>query len=433
MRAAGAILVIALLSSACGPEVEVDDLRERIEAAGVFTPRHAVIGDEAEVALGQALFFDPELSGNRNIACATCHLPELHAVDGHPLGRGQGGDGVGPSRAGGPTLPRAVIGPFNRSLVTASLWDGRVELLEDGTIQAPVPLPDDIEDVMVAQALMPLLDRDEMRGYPEDGNELATLADDDPFPIWDAILTRLLSHEGYVRLFAVAYPGQEPSITLVGRALVAFQRQIWEVTDTRFDAFVERRPLRGFGSPELDVEAMDGADLFFGDAGCTDCHDGPLLSDMRFHNIGVPQLGPGKDPETGLDEGRYLVTGDPADRFAFRTPPLRNVELTGPFMHDGAFQTLEQVVRHHANPEVSLRSYRPPPSHPGEHHDDPETVVAIVSTLDPALRPRDLSEYQVNALVAFLRTLSSETELNIFPGAGVPPSLPSGLPPPSNP
>jgi len=431
VRAAAAIVAIALAASACGPEVEVDELRARIEAAGVFSPRHSVIGDEDEVALGQALFFDPELSGHRDIACATCHLPEFHAVDGHPLGRGQGGEGVGPSRVGGHTLPRAVIGPFNRSLVTASLWDGRVERLEDGTLRAPVPLPEDVEDVMVAQALLPLLDRDEMRGY--EGNDLAALPDDDPFAIWDAIVARLLSHPGYVQMFELAYPGQEPSITLVGRAMVAFQQQIWEVTDTRFDAFLRQRPLRGFETAELGVEALDGADLFFGEAGCADCHHGPLLSDLEFHNIGVPQLGPGKDPHTGLDEGRYLVTGDPADRFAFRTPPLRNVDLTGPYMHDGAFETLEQVVLHHANPEASLRGYAPPAAHPGEPRDDPATLDAIVATLDPAIPPRALSGYQVTALVAFLQALSSQTEIHIFEGAGVPPLLPSGLIPPMAP
>jgi len=139
----------------------------------------------------------------------------------------------------------------------------------------------------------------------------------------------------------------------------------WTTTDTAFDSFLRGRPMLDAVTAEPDPEALDGADLFFGDAGCADCHSGPLLSDMEFHNIGVPQIGPGKDPATGLDEGRFLVTGDRADRFAFRTPPLRNVDLTGPYMHDGAFATLEEVIRHHADPEASLRGFAPRPASAG--------------------------------------------------------------------
>ncbi|MEZ4339659.1 MAG: cytochrome c peroxidase [Sandaracinaceae bacterium] len=404
-------------------------VRTTLAEAGVYSPVRNTLGDEAEVHLGQILFFDPKLSGNRNIACATCHLPGFHAVDGQPLGRGQGGVGTGPARAGGPTLPRAVIAPFNRSFVTAFLWDGRVEDLPDGTIRAPVPLPDGLEGAMEAQVLMPLLDRDEMRGQLGD-NDLADLSDDHPAAIWNAIVARLLAFDDYVQLFEDAYPGETPTIVHVSRAIVAFERQIWDITDTAFDQFLTPNPFDDAGP--TDPLALTGMELFFGDAGCARCHGGPLLSDMEFHNIGVPQLGPGKDPSTGLDEGRALVTGNPADRFAFRTPPLRNVALTAPYMHDGAYWSLEDAIRHHLSPEEHLRSYALPSGSPGELHADPATLDAILATLDQNITPhRELDEFDVSALAAFLQSLTSFTELRLDPAIGIPRSLPSGLPPPS--
>ena len=158
---------------------------------------------------------------------------------------------------------------------------------------------------------------------------------------------------------------------------------------------------------------------------------GEALSDFAFHNIGVPQLGPGKNGDF-LDEGRALVTGDPADRFAFRTPPLRNVRMTAPYMHDGTFGTLEEAVRHHLDPEASLRAYdgsRLPASLQPFLHDDEATLAAILATLDPEVRPsRALSDEDVDAIVAFLHALDGEAELRKQPDAGVPERVPSGLP-----
>lgn len=429
MRRLGPTLLAAVLAGACQPATNESDLRARMEEAGVFSPVRSTLGDEIEVQLGRLLFFDPELSGNRNVACASCHLPAFHAVDGQPLGRGEGAVGTGPSRAGGATLPRAVIAPFNRSFVTAFLWDGRVEQLEDGTIRAPVPLPEGVDDPMVAQVLLPLLDRDEMRGQLGD-NDLANLPDASPQAIWDAIMARLLLFEDYVALFEAAYPGETPTIVHLARAIVAFERQIWDITDTSFDQLLTEDPFDDRSPP--DSMEVYGMDLFFGDAGCSRCHDGPLLSDMEFHNIGVPQLGPGKDASSGLDEGRALVTGDPADRFAFRTPPLRNVVFTGPYMHDGAYESIEDAIRHHLAPEASLRAYAAPPGYPGELHDDPATIDAILATLDPDVAPlRPLDDYDISSLHAFLTTLTSFTEQSLAIDAGVPASLPSGLTPPS--
>lgn len=412
------------------------DLRERIEAAGVYSPGRNDSFPGARADLGQLLFFDPELSGNRNVACSSCHLPSDHAGDGQSLGRGQGATGAGTERVGGVDLPRNAVSPFNRSFSESLLWDGRIERLADGSIRAPVVLPEGIETLMEAQALLPFLDRDEMRGYAGDldvrgdPNELAVIADDDPQAVWDAIMARLMAIEAYRAAFAAAFPDVPPgehTIAHAVRAIVRFEMRLWELTDTPFDRFIgseHRRPEEQALSPD----ARRGAELFFGDAGCDRCHNGPLLSDDAFHNIGVPPFGPGK--VDGIDEGRFLVTGDPLDRFAFRTPPLRNVVMTGPYMHNGSIGTVGAAIEQHLEPEsVLARGELVAPT--GETIVfDPRLAEEMTATIDPDVRPlRQLGEQEVFYLLAFLDSLSSETELfSLPPAAAEPFSVPSGLP-----
>lgn len=412
MRIAITTFCLTLVITACAGE----DLGLRIDAAGVFSPSRSDAGRGRVADLGQLLFFDRELSGNRNAACASCHLPAHHGGDQISLGLGQGAMGTGEIREGGPILPRNTVSPFNRSFANSLLWDGRVERLSDGTIRAPVTLPTGIQTLLEAQALLPLLDRDEMRGQPGDSdvfgsaNELAALPDEAPKAVWSAIMARLMSIEEYRRLFVGAFPDTpigEHSIVHVARAISRFEMRLWELTDTPFDVYLgaeHRAPVEH----ALTERERAGAELFFGDAGCDRCHNGPLLSDGEFHNIGVARFGPGK--RDGIDEGRFLVTGDPADRFAFVTPPLRNVQMTGPYMHNGSVFSLKDAIRLHQGLHTTLD-------------------VQIRATIDPTTRPlRSLLEEDILLLEDFLDTFSSLTERIVFPGAGEPERVPSGLP-----
>lgn len=407
-----------------------------MDAAGVFSPARNDSFPRALGDLGQLLFFDPELSGNRNVACSSCHLPSDHAGDAHALGLGGSATGAGRERAGGILLPRNVPSQFNRSFAHVVLWDGRVERLPDGTIRAPVPLPEGIDTPLEAQALLPLLDRDEMRGHEGDldvrgdPNELAAIGDDDPGAVWDAIMDRLMAIGGYRTAFAAAFPEVpegEHTIVHLARAIVRFEMRLWELTDTPFDSYLgnEHQPS---DDGALSPDARAGAELFFGDAGCDRCHDGPLLSDDGFHNIGVPPYGPGE--VDGIDEGRFLVTGDPADRFAFRTPPLRSVELTGPYMHDGSIATLEDAIAQHLDPDGALVHGEFTAPDGTTIAIDPSLAQDIRATIDPDVRPpRALVGSEVEQLVEFLRSLSSMTEaFRLPPRAGEPAAVPSGLP-----
>ncbi|MFO0685669.1 MAG: cytochrome c peroxidase [Sandaracinus sp.] len=421
--AVGWALFGTLLLVACEPSP--GDLRARVAAAGVYSPRRVEVGNAALVELGQLLFFDAELSGNRDIACATCHLPSLHASDARHLSVGRDGQ----------RLSRASVDLFNRGGLDAMFWDGRLRR-ERGTIVGPVALPSGLRSLLEAQALLPLLDRREMRGLAGDTardgepNELAAMDDADREAIWTAIVARLVAIPGYRERFAAAFPEvptAEITIVHVARAIAAFESRLWELTDTSFDDYLGSVSEPG-RDDAIDDLARQGAVLFFGDAGCARCHDGPLLSDGGFHDIGVPQIGPGRD-EAHLDEGRFAVTHDPADRFAFRTPPLRNVWMTAPYMHDGAYDTLDAAVRHHLDPERSLTRYDGatlPADLAGQVHHEQD--VAILANLDPDTRPlRPLSEDEISALLVFLGTLSSRTEQFLPPGAGAPRDVPSGL------
>jgi cytochrome c peroxidase len=420
MRAA-MLTIVLLLLSACGR-----DLRAEVTAAGVYSPRRVVVGDDALVNLGQALFFDRELSGNRNVACATCHQPALHAIDARHLSIGQ-------DHA---RLSRTSVEIFNRGGADALFWDGRVQRV-GGHIEAPVAIPDGVHTLLEAQALLPLLDRHEMRGMAGDTardgrpNELAALADDAPDAIWRAIVARLVALEGYRTLLSAAFPDVaigDITIVHVARAIAAFEERLWELTDTAFDDYLGSVSTPG-KDDALDQTARRGAELFFGDANCAHCHGGPLLSDGGYHAIGVPQVGPGRDDQH-RDLGRFAVTNAEGDRFAFRTPPLRNVALTAPYMHDGAYDDLAEAVRHHLDPAGALARYdgsRLPTDLAGQVHHELDAEIA--AAIDPATTPlRPLSDDEVWAIVAFLQTLSSRTELSLPPNAGVPASVPSGLP-----
>ncbi len=176
-------------------------------------------------------------------------------------------------------------------------------------------------------------------------------------------------------------------------------------------------------------------DLFYGKAGCGVCHSGQFQTDHDFHAIAMPQIGPGKKGrfETHFrDLGRLRVTGNDADAYRFRTPPLRNVALTAPYGHDGAYATLEGVVRHHLDPVGSLMRYDPSQAVLPElagHDDFPvladEEELARIAAANE-LEPVDLSDEEVRQIIAFLEALTDTA--SVEGRLGIPATVPSGLP-----
>jgi cytochrome c peroxidase len=231
----------------------------------------------------------------------------------------------------------------------------------------------------------------------------------------------------YRSLFAAAFPSvtdfDDLSFGHAAQAIAAFERASFTAVNSPFDQYVNGN------LSALSDSQKQGALLFFGAANCSSCHDGPLLTDMQFHALAVPQVGPGKD-QANEDLGRALITGLATDDYRFRTPPLRNVAQTGPWMHDGAYTTLEGAVRHHLDPASAILSYdasQLPPLFAATVDTDAARIAARIAAIDPLLgAPLALSDTQVAELLDFLNALTDPGSLSLQ--QYVPASVPSGLP-----
>ncbi len=418
-------------------------LRQTLSRWGAIPIGPMPAQDPALVTLGQALMFDKVLSGNRDIACATCHLPTQHAADGLSLSIGTGGTGLGPSRTLGPGrefVPRSAPSLLNAGLGLPYLfWDGRISgfgpFVEGGPGQFSTPagsLLPPVPNILAAQALFPVVNRREMRGEAGDRdvfgnpNELAQLGDSQFVEIWQAVMRRLVAIPEYVAMFSAAFPGTptgQLGFQHAATAIAAFQMQALTKTDSPFDRYLNR------DDAALTVEQKRGALLFFGKAQCSSCHSGPFLGGQGFANAGVPQLGPGTGNEAPLDLGRGGVKDNEFYRFAFRIAPLRNVELTAPYMHDGAFPTLEAVLRHYNDVPLELRAYdvsQLAPELRDTYHGSEATIAAVLETLDFRLRvPLKLTEDELRDLSLFLKSLTDPSVRDL--SSLVPARVPSGL------
>ncbi|MBX2814978.1 MAG: cytochrome-c peroxidase [Saprospiraceae bacterium] len=354
---------------ACNPEVLPDP---NLRTVSDLPQQQAPFGDDVvnakqAVELGRLLFWDPILSGNREVACVTCHHPRHGYVDGLALGSGVGGRGLGPKRKGGTVLSRnaqtIVNTAFNGMVeskaydpvAAAMFWDNRIRSLEE-------------------QALEPILSAEEMRG--EAYSEEAAL---------DSVVARLESVKAYRDMFNAAFGTEVISADLLVSALAAFERSIVS-TDSRFDQYA-----RGDQTAlsELEIRGLQA----FSEAGCIDCHSGPMFSDFKVHVLSVPE------------HAGVTVPDDGDGTFAFRTPSLRNLSLTGPYMHNGIFRSLEQVLEFYD--DVQEGSQNP---------------FVSGNNLDKEILDLEFNDIQTNAILAFLQSLEDhafdQTE---------PESVPSGL------
>jgi cytochrome c peroxidase len=408
-------------------------------ADAVFAPPNP-----AEVALGQLLFYDKILSGNRQVACATCHNPALGTGDGVSLGLGDGASGLGVERRviadnmPEKRVPRNAPPLFNLGAdqFTRMFYDGRLEADDSRPSGIRSPLEEDMvagfNSVLAAQAMFPVLSGDEMAGHYSENEisqavRLGFLSSEGG--AWDRITARVTAIPAYSEAFTVL-KGAEAEIrfTDIANAIAAFTAAEWRADDSPFDRYLRDGSV-------MEDQAMAGMGLFYGRAGCSVCHSGQFQTDNNFYAIAMPQIGPGKAAafESYLrDTGRMRVTGRGEDAYRFRTPSLRNVTQTAPYGHAGAYGTLEAVVRHHLDPVAALRSYDPAqavfPDLPGAQDfdlmADPVEVEAIAAANE--LAPVALSDDEVAEILAFLAALTDPG--SITGRLGVPESVPSGLP-----
>lgn len=280
------------------------------------------IGTPERIELGKRLFFDPRLSGSNFISCATCHNPALGWSDGQPQAVGHGMQ----------VLARATPTILNTAYQRVQFWDGRASTLEE-------------------QALGPIVAPGEMNQ-----------------PL-DELVAELKAIPGYVERFAAAYPGEGVRAETIAKAIAAFERTVI-AGESDFD-----RWLTG-ANGAMNREALWGFVVFKGKGNCTACHTGHNFADDKFHNIGLKGV---ENP------GRYAIEPKEALKGAFKTPTLRDVALTAPYMHNGAYATLEEVV---------------------EHYDAGGFKNAGTPSED--MKPLNLTKEDKKALVAFLKSLTGD-------------------------
>jgi cytochrome c peroxidase len=384
--------------------------------------------DPARVELGRMLFFDKELSGTRDVACATCHSPSHGYADGLSFSVGVGSNGkVGPGRRhpGKVLIPRNSPAIFNVGLMPAMFWDKRVRLPLGPQGQLPLTRSPTItpEGPMFlepdeAQALFPIADVAEMRGL---GHELDGL-DNATYRL--ALVDRLKKFPEYVRLFDEAFGPDGMTVENMARAIAAFERSQTFV-NSAWDRYL-------LGDRDALTDAQKrGAALFFSRANCDNCHNGPLLTDFVVRSVIVPQFGPGrgKGAAKGEDYGVEEVVNQRDLRYNFRTPTLRNIALTAPYMHNGAYNTLRDVVLHYRDKEKHVRAFDVKSTIQAE-----DLGTAVTPTSDFLRRrsflftrvPSNLTEEEVDDLVAFLETLTDPAAVNRR--NEIPATVPSGLP-----
>lgn len=384
------------------------------------------IGDPL-AQLGLKLFFSKSLGGDLDSACVSCHHPVLGGGDALPLSIGVGADDpdlLGPGRIhpdGDFTVPRNAPTTFNIALWDQGLfWDVRVESLgkapgangDDGRgLRTPDSFfdtadPEAGDNLPTAQARFPVTSADEMRGFD-------FVAGGTNVELRTALEARLVASGSWSGEFAVAFGDSAITYDRIATAIGEYERsQIF--VDTPWRAYVQ-------GDDAAIAEAAKRGALLFlqsveaGGANCAKCHAGDFFTDEIFWAIAAPQVGRGKgDGPTGTnDYGRARESGEAIDRFAFRTPTLLSVAETGPYLHDGAYDRLEDVIRHHLDPRTAIAGFDRGQVAPAFVRDYEENMAEVVAhleafpdkTIDFFSAPLALSDGQVRDLVAFLGTL----------------------------
>ena len=408
-----------------------------------YPPRNTAKED-----LGKFLFYDKILSGNKNISCASCHHALTASGDGLSLPVGEGGQGLGITRNTGADpdaiherVPRNAPHVFNLSAkqFTKMFHDGRLEKSAAHPTGYITPAGDNflpgLDTPLAAQAMFPVTSGTEMAGQAGE-NEVADAASQgDVTTVWSILTARVMAIPEYRSMIFNAYPqlgsnASQVTFAHIANAIGAYEAVAFRADNSPFDSY-----LRGDWNA-MSPKAEMGLNVFNTTGQCISCHSGKFQTDEQFYSLGIPQIGPGKgDGLNGQDDfGREQVTGNPADRYRFRTPTLRNVAITGPWGHDGAYNTLEAVVRHHMDAVSSLHTYDVGqtvlPSRSDldatdfNIHNDQASRAALASSIE--LNPIQLSDEEVDYLIEFLHALTDTASLDMR--STVPMRVPSGLP-----
>lgn len=408
-------------SSAAAQAGSLDDELQSVLRRAGFTGRiestlEARLGRRLDLQmadLGRNLWFDTITGLNDDNTCAGCHSPTAGFGDTQSISIGiDSNEVVGPNRRGPRNMRRAPM-VINTAFYPRLMWNSRFAALSGDPFdnragyQFPPPEGPSLSGqphLLAAQAFIPPTERNEVAGFDFPGDNDAMRAE---------VVSRLNASPAYRKLFAKCFPegkaGAPITYDMFAKAIAEF-----EFTLTFANAPIDRYA-RG-DSLALTEAQKQGALLFFGAARCSFCHSvagqsNEMFSDFQQHVVGVPQIapaltnatfdGPGRNEDFGLEQ----ITGDPADRYKFRTSPLRNVALQPAFMHNGAFTHLEDAIRYHLDAVNEAARYAPAGQGLQPDLSGPiGPMDPVLTRLDPALAsPIVLSEAQFNQLLTFVR------------------------------
>ena len=460
MNISGSHLVISIAFTLLSYSVIAETGKTKIPAAShdFRTP------SSTKIELGRNLMFDKILSGNKNISCGSCHHSLAGTGDGLSLPVGEGGKGLGVTRDVGEgsdqiveRVPRNAPPIFNLGDKSFRILfhDGRVASAAGESFPsncktpAGQSLPDNLENVLACQAMFPVTSATEMAGQAGE-NTIADAAAVGNLSgaggVWEQLAGRLQSIPEYVDLFIAAYPDEISSATDINfghaaNAIAAFEGENWRADNSPFDQYVKG------DKGALSKNARKGMALFYkgnqNSNSCASCHSGLYQTDQEFHAIAMPQIGSGRGSNSpgksgGYEDfGRQQVTGQAADILKFRTPSLRNIALTAPYGHSGAYNTLRAVVEHHVDTVSSLYNYNANrqavlPTHPtldAENYavmDDPDRVHYIAAYNE--LAPMNHTAEDIDRIMDFLNALTDPRSLDLRSDQNVVSGVPSGLP-----
>ncbi|MGB5555269.1 MAG: cytochrome c peroxidase [Flavobacteriaceae bacterium] len=329
---------------------------------------------EAKESLGKLLFYDPILSGNKDVSCATCHHPSTGYAEFLDLSIGPNSTGMGSKRKFNPDNDIPFV-KRNAQTVINSAFNG-IDAAHSYEPENATMFWDDRAKSLEKQALEPIKAFEEMRGHG--------FAEDE---ILEVVVERLNENEEYRELFKAAFGEAQITIENMAKAIAAFERTL-VTNNSRFDQY-----MRGDKDAIL-ISEKEGFELFKS-VGCVNCHNGPMFSDYKMHVIGVPE-----NPKLGYVDAGFK------DTFAFRTPSLRNLRFTAPYMHNGSLQNLQRVLEFYE--DVSNGKVR--------------NTNITKEKFDPFISDLRLSVKEMSLIISFLNTLNDENF-----NKEIPDKVPSGL------
>ena len=437
------LVLLLLLSNKCNAEKTPNPL----------TNSSFHYSDPKKATLGRLLFYDKILSGNHNISCGTCHHHDFAGGDGLSLGIGEGGFGVGSNRSSGKgadkikkRIPRNAPGLWNLGAkeIHTLMHDGRISesnIFGNGfNTPAEEWLPAGLDNILSVQALFPMTRQFEMAGNFGE-NEIIGLVskigkDSRRIDaVWPVIENRIRGIPEYESLFVDTFDDIEHSMDIeivhIANAIAAFIIKEWTSFDSPFDDYLNGDQYA------LTPPQKRGMDLFYGKAKCSTCHSGNLLTDQKFYALAIPQFGPGRtrrmDPFT-RDVGRMGESDRIEDIYRFKTPSLRNVTLTSPYGHNGAYPSLEGIVKHHFEPLEMYQKWDSSMAKLPEApwlkdidfvvFSDKRETQRLLSRID--IEPIEITEKEIDEIIGFLYALTGKSKNNR--PLGRPSAVPSGFP-----